>query len=101
MDATKLESFSKEAQALFDKARATFANSTDPKLKCYANKVPQSFTEGGDKINVVFAGEFSAGKSTILSLLTGKKLEIGGGITTQTCSSFDWNGITVTDTRSS
>lgn len=98
MDATKLESFSKEAQALFDKTRATFANSTDPKLKCYANKVPQSFTEGGDKINVVFAGEFSAGKSTILSLLTGKKLEIGGGITTQTCSSFDWNGITVTDT---
>ncbi len=98
MDATKLESFTKEAQALFDKTHATFANSTDAKLRTYANKVPKSFSEGGDKINVVFAGEYSAGKSTILSLLTGKKLETGGGVTTQTCSTFDWNGITVTDT---
>ncbi|MDT2732608.1 50S ribosome-binding GTPase [Streptococcus parauberis] len=50
-------------------------------------------------ISIVFAGQYSAGKSSILKMLTGyPRIEIGVGITTQTAQKYDWNGINVVDT---
>lgn len=43
-------------------------------------------------------GQYSAGKSSILSILTGTQLEVGQGVTTSTCNFLDWNGIEVVDT---
>ena len=52
-----------------------------------------------EKIRLVFAGQYSAGKSTIISMLTGRDdIEIGAAITTQDARVFDWNGIEITDT---
>lgn len=52
-----------------------------------------------DKIRLVFAGQYSAGKSTIISMLTGRDdIEIGAAITTQDARVFNWNGIEITDT---
>ena len=78
----KLESLKKEAKSIF-----TTMN--------YPYKEPQN----NDKIHLVFVGQYSAGKSSILTMLTGRKdIKIGEGITTQKVTKYDWNGIEVIDT---
>ena len=50
-------------------------------------------------IRLVFAGQYSAGKSSILKMLTGRDdIEIGAGITTQQAHTYDWNGLEIIDT---
>ena len=50
-------------------------------------------------LNIVFVGQYSAGKSTILRMLTGRDdIAVGAGITTEQTSSYFWNGIVITDT---
>ena len=50
-------------------------------------------------IRLVFAGQYSAGKSSIIKMLTGNKdIEIGAGITTQETHTYNWNGLEVVDT---
>lgn len=50
-------------------------------------------------IRLVFAGQYSAGKSSILKMLTGRTdIAIGADITTQQAHTYDWNGIEVVDT---
>lgn len=52
-----------------------------------------------DTIRLVFAGQYSAGKSSILKMLTGRAdIAIGADITTQQAHTYDWNGIEVVDT---
>ncbi|MCI5596249.1 MAG: 50S ribosome-binding GTPase [Lachnospiraceae bacterium] len=52
-----------------------------------------------NSIRLVFAGQYSAGKSSILKMLTGRNdIAIGAGITTQQTHIYDWNGIEVIDT---
>lgn len=52
-----------------------------------------------DAIRLVFAGQYSAGKSSILKMLTGRAdIAIGADITTQKAHTYDWNGIEVVDT---
>ena len=51
------------------------------------------------KLKIVFAGQYSAGKSSILKMLTGREdIEIGVGITTQKANTYEWNGMEVIDT---
>lgn len=56
-------------------------------------------SDRSDTIRLVFAGQYSAGKSSILKMLTGREdIEIGEGITTQQANTYTWNGIEVIDT---
>jgi len=48
---------------------------------------------------VVFAGQYSAGKSTIMTVLTGRNdIAIGGGITTQMAHPYEWGSVVLVDT---
>lgn len=50
-------------------------------------------------IRLVFAGQYSAGKSSILKMLTGRgDIAIGADITTQQAHTYDWNGMEIVDT---
>lgn len=50
-------------------------------------------------IRLVFAGQYSAGKSSILKMLTGRDdIAIGADITTQQVHTYDWNGMEIVDT---
>lgn len=50
-------------------------------------------------IKLVLAGQYSAGKSSILKLLTGREdIKIGAKITTQYATEYEWNGISIIDT---
>lgn len=63
------------------------------------SNLPQSVFEENKPVSLVFAGQYSAGKSSILKALTGiDDIVIGHGITTQKAHSYDWNGIEVIDT---
>lgn len=61
--------------------------------------LPQSVFTADKPLSIVFAGQYSAGKSTILKALTGiENIAVGEGITTQVAHTYDWNGIQVIDT---
>ena len=98
MKKTYFEQFNAQAVQLFEEVRNTLRESGDSSLISKSQMIPTSLYSKDKRINVVFAGQYSAGKSTLLKILTGKDLAIGGGITTATCQSFDWQGINVTDT---
>lgn len=98
MDTIKIEKLGQSAQTLFDDARKTLSVSSSLKLKERSKFVPQSFVDEDKKVRIVFVGQYSAGKSSILSILTGKQLEVGQGVTTSKCNFIDWNGIEVVDT---
>lgn len=60
---------------------------------------PDSVYDDGKPVSVVFAGQFSAGKSTILKALTRiPEIEVGSGVKTTHTHAYDWNGISVIDT---
>ncbi len=50
-------------------------------------------------LTVAFVGQYSAGKSTIISALTGRRdIHIDTDIATDKTTSYDWNGIKIIDT---
>ncbi len=50
-------------------------------------------------LTVAFIGQYSAGKSTIISALTGNRdIKIDADIATDKTTSYDWNGIKIIDT---
>lgn len=70
------------------------------KSKELKQKVSQAFQNAGlnfsvkendrEPIRIVFAGQYSAGKSSILKMLTGRNdIAIGGGITTQETHTYE------------
>lgn len=63
-------------------------------------KILDSINMNPDKmLNIVFVGQYSAGKSSIIKMLTkNKDIKIGAGITTQEYTPYKWNGIELVDT---
>ncbi len=75
------------------------AKSTYKELSISTDNLPDGIFDGEKPISLVFAGQYSAGKSTIIKALTGiSSIATGEGITTQEAHSYDWNGMTVVDT---
>ena len=64
------------------------------------NNMNYSVCKNDDSIiRLVFAGQYSAGKSSIVKMLTGREdIAIGAGITTQKAHVYEWNGLEVVDT---
>ena len=86
----KIAEFAQRSNELKEKVRATLLSA--------GVQMPLS-DKNKDSIRLVFAGQYSAGKSSILKMLTGRTdIEIGADITTQTAHTYDWNGIEVVDT---
>ena len=86
----KIVGFAQRSIELKEKARAALL-SVGVDLQIRDNKAAA--------IRLVFAGQYSAGKSSILKMLTGRTdIAIGADITTQQAHTYDWNGIEVVDT---
>ena len=62
------------------------------------DKLPQDFSDTEDKIKLVFVGQYSAGKSSIIKMLTGEDVKTGADITTQTAAVYPWRGMEIVDT---
>ena len=72
-----------------------------PEAQAYRNHLRQE-SEAIRKtpiLRVAFIGQYSAGKSTIISALTSKRnIHIGADITTDKATPYSWNGIELLDT---
>jgi hypothetical protein len=72
-----------------------------PELAAIEEKLQKDLDEYYQQgfLTVAFIGQYSAGKSTIISALTGRRdICIGSNITTDKTAIYDWNGIRVIDT---
>ena len=86
----RIVDYTKRISELKDKARQALATS-DTGIQIREGR--------SDGIRLVFAGQYSAGKSSILKMLTGREdIAIDAGITTQETHSYNWDGIEIVDT---
>ena len=73
----------------------------NPKVIEIANEFKKKMSELKKKITleIAFVGQYSAGKSTIISALTGNKdIEIGQDITTDKAQAYKWGNVLLIDT---
>ena len=88
-----------KGNALITDARNLLSGSEKESLKALADDVPQSMITDDEGVLVVVCGQQSAGKSSIISALTGRDdIKIGGGIVTDEVKGYEWGGITIVDT---
>ena len=99
MKTLELQQWTKKGQDLLKKAEKVLRGAPSGKVRDFAPRIPSKIASDGEALRVVFAGQYSAGKSSILKAMTGREdIKIGGSITTQRVQQLDWNGIKVVDT---
>ena len=95
----RIHELARRGQDLIARVADKVANAPSEKIRSLAGRLPTSVTSEEGPVRVVFAGQYSAGKSTILKALTGRQdIAMGADITTQKSQEYDWNGISVVDT---
>ena len=95
----KIHELARRGQDLIARVAHNVANAPSEKIRSLARRLPTSVATEEGPVHVVFAGQYSAGKSTMLKALTGRQdIAVGADITTQKSHEYDWNGISVVDT---
>ncbi|MEG4055017.1 MULTISPECIES: GTPase [unclassified Microcoleus] len=91
--------------ASFNKTLGKFDNllaqGNTPELTAIRKKVHEKLKEYQDQgiLGLAFVGQYSAGKSTIISAMTGRRdIRIDADIATDKTTNYDWNGIKLIDT---
>ncbi|MBD1934355.1 MULTISPECIES: GTPase [Cyanophyceae] len=88
----------KNACVRFD---SLLAQGNNEELTAIRKKLREELKEYREQgiLGVAFVGQYSAGKSTIISALTGRRdIHIDADIATDKTASYDWNGIKLIDT---
>ena len=99
MKTLELQQWTQKGQALIEKAEKVLKDAPFGKVRELAQRVPREVAPPDKAVHVVFAGQYSAGKSSILKVMTGREdIKVGADITTQQVQQLDWNGIKVIDT---
>ena len=84
---------------LLFRSRQCLTTAPSERMQMLAGRIPAEILSSDKSVNLVFAGQYSAGKSSIMKVLTGREdIAIGAGITTEKTHTYDWGGITVVDT---
>ncbi len=93
-DSIALAEWSEKSSKLIAKVRNVYSELGIP-----ADSLPDDAFDKDKRISLVFAGQYSAGKSTILKALTGiNDIVVKEGIATQETHEYEWMGMTVIDT---
>ena len=93
MEEFQLSKFTKEGAQLLREVTEEFN-----RLGIDSSRLPKIFPDDSGKIKLVFVGQYSAGKSSIIKMLTGEDVAIGAAITTQDSTPYEWNGLEIIDT---
>ena len=93
MEEFQLSNFTKEGAELLREVTDEFQ-----RLGVDSSRLPKTFPDDSGKIKLVFVGQYSAGKSSIIKMLTGEDVAIGAKITTQSSTPYEWNGLEIIDT---
>lgn len=84
---------------LLERSRTTLSSAPSEKVRALASRIPAAVLSADNTVVLVFAGQYSAGKSTIMKALTGREdIATGAGITTEQAHAYDWEGLRVVDT---
>lgn len=83
--------------------RAATVRSEDPKVKALAREVDEvrviGATSDAPPLTIAFVGQYNAGKSTILRVLTGREdIVIDSNVCTDVVTAYDWTGVRLLDT---
>jgi len=94
-----LEELGERGEALIARAGEVLRAAEADGLRQLAQRLPASMIAQDESPRIVVAGEYSAGKSTLISALTGRDdIEIGRAITTERAAPYPWAGVTLWDT---
>lgn len=90
-------------QQLHRDLRSATGSSVDPKVKSLVREVDEVRIVGSSNdtppLTIAFVGQYNAGKSTILRVLTGRNdIVIDSDVCTDTITAYDWNGVRLLDT---
>ena len=89
--------YKKKLAEMIEKLEAIFENSEYKKeFENFEKKYNEVATR--EKVCVVIAGEYSTGKSTIISALTGKNIEIDSDVKTNKATMYEYEGVNIIDT---
>lgn len=83
--------------------RAATARSEDPKVRALSRELDEVRIVGTSSdappLTIAFVGQYNAGKSTILRVLTCREdIVIDSDVCTDTVTAYDWNGVRLLDT---
>lgn len=100
MQKLQTQKWGEKTQAILQQAHHTLLESNQPEVQALAGQLPEDFASTqGAPISLALAGQYSAGKSTILRALTGRQdIATGVGITTEQTQTMDWHGVRIIDT---
>ena len=99
MNRLQTHEWAQETNSILDQARDVLRGSASEQVRELASRLPGSGQSEDASFRLVFAGQYSSGKSTIIKALTGKdEILTGAGITTDRVQDYDWNGVVITDT---
>ena len=99
MNTLLIHEWGQETNGLLDQARDVLQGSSSGHVRDMASRLPASGESEDSRIRLVFAGQYSSGKSSIIKALTGRNdIPTGAGITTDRVQDYDWNGVVITDT---
>lgn len=93
MNEFSLNIYSNKAEELRQETEATFEE-----LNLPTDVLPATMQPDDGAIKLVFVGQYSAGKSSIIKMISGIETEIGAGITTQESHVYKWNDLEIIDT---
>jgi len=92
----QLEDFMARGGKLLDKTRKIFSEYADLGLNFLP--LPETMKPPDGAIKLVFVGQYSSGKSSIIKMLSGIETEIGAGIKTQEAHTYTWGDLEIIDT---
>jgi GTPase SAR1 family protein len=100
MQKLQTQEWGEGTQAILEQARHALLESEQQAVRDLAGRLPEDHSSSDDTpISLALAGQYSAGKSTILRALTGRQdIATGVGITTEQTLTLDWNGVRLIDT---
>lgn len=99
METVDIHAWMDRGHDLLKRVTSAIDTARSERVRALRLRLPTSVVPQGEAVRVVFAGQYSAGKSSLLKVLTGRDdIAIGAGITTQEAHEYDWNGVQVIDT---
>jgi small GTP-binding protein len=99
MATVEIHEWLERAHGLLKRVTSAIEAAPSEKVRALLPRLPTSVVPQEEAVRVVFAGQYSAGKSSLLKVMTGRDdIAIGAGITTQEAHEYDWNGVQIIDT---
>ena len=94
----KIEQLSTRLNSLMEKTFKLLEENNKTELKEQLQKELSELKERGN-IKIAFVGQYSSGKSTIISALTGRNdIAIDANVSTDVVSTYEWNNVVLMDT---